>query len=343
MSSQIQLSFSDDVLKIKKTSVKLTKAEEFYKNVIIQHQSGILFQGRFGSKHDDCGNFKSAFSCECGKTTKIIYKSCNNINCPNCHVVVNRRSARRIGLRLFKILSWLRDKMNVDNPSFNHITFGFRPEDSPDIHSKKDYIKFKNFFMKILRKYNASGVLFFHPYRKEYVTEKFTGRLIYSPHFHLIGNMWVPPDFYKKYGFVIKKIKNRKTNVVVKLFKLNHIISTVNYILTHTGYFENSKMSVWIGDYSYRKLKEINRTESYEYYVCDDKKGGCGSFVYKIDLGNIAIGEPYCFDRDYYYIRSWWRNMLDHYTKLSRKIIDYQLKMCWTSPNRIINIKGLFG
>ena len=142
---------------------QLTKAEKLYKHVEIHHAPYIKFPGRFGSKKFDCGSIKYVYSCDCIKTTKIIRKSCNNINCPNCYITANRRHGKEITRRLIKILRQQIRQKKI-KPHFNHITFG--PKNAPFM-TYDEFLKWKGSIMRKVKKCDASGVLFFHAYRKK--------------------------------------------------------------------------------------------------------------------------------------------------------------------------------
>lgn len=296
-------------LKIPRKKRSLTKAEKFYSNIKIPSKNSILFAGRYGNKKDDCGKFKSAYVCKNGYKTHIILKSCNNRDCPNCYITALRRLNSKISQRILKILI-------LENlPYFNHITFSRKEEEYPEEMDSKFYSSDKAKFLRVLKKYNASGVVFFHAYRKN----KDNKTMRYSPHYHLLGRMWIPSNFYEKHKFICKKIKNKKTNKTVKIGTEKHIKSLVGYLLTHTTYFENTKMTTWIGDYSYAKLRMVNKHYEYEEILCPV----CKKPLYRLGIDQPI--KPLFVDNEYYYFTKYWRSSLGNKT-LHRKKLCYDLK-----------------
>lgn len=288
-----------------------------YQNILIIKNGKVKFPGRAGKKKADCGSFKFLYKCSCGSANKIVIKSCNNINCPNCFIDANRRSSNDITKRLLAILRYER-KNGKMKPHFNHSTFGPNTNQKKKYKNKKheyynerpeemDYINYKKFkkkYMLVLKKYGASGVLFFHAYRKLEIHDKKV-IFVYSPHFHFIGNLWIPKNHFENYGFIIKKIRD-KNDKIVKLYKEKHLKSTTGYVLSHTTYFEGCKNRVWIGAYSYNKLKKINEKTDYIYIVCEE----CNEYLYRMDT------ELYRYDDERFYFRNLIYFALDFFGEL---------------------------
>ena len=254
----------------------LTDGEILYKEIEVLHVGNIKFVGRFGLKKDTCGQFKRLYACDCGCSKKIIKKSCNNLNCPNCYITAIRRLRKVIAIRCKKIID-----MKETLGFMNHITFGYSLDDSPVVYTFEQYKKFKRKIVNIIKKCGGAGVLIFHAYRKN---ESET-LMFYSPHFHMVGNMWISPDFYDEYGFICKKIEDIKTGRIVKFRKIEHLKSTIGYLLTHASYYENKKLSVWFGKYSYNKLKKIDIEKIEEFPICEV----CQSNLYLVETDDLYL------------------------------------------------------
>lgn len=316
--------------KIPRKYSNLSPVEKFYKSVKIIHKDTILFPGRFGKKKNDCGQFNFSYSCDCGGLVKNVYKSCNNVNCPNCYTNVLRRSKKRITKKSLKVLELLKTSGKKKFPHFNHIMFGPKPT-RLITENNFDYLVFKKFkrkYLRIIKKYKGSGVLFFHAYRKKVIKietawktnpnrEKVreTTVLRFSPHFHLIGNIWIPENHYRNEGFVIRKIKNKETNRIIKIYKESHLHSVIGYLLTHTTYYEGTKMSSWIGEYSSYYVKKINERTEYEYVICEK----CEEYAYRI------LASPFDIDDNFYYYTKYWKSSLDFDNPLRKKHEIYEL------------------
>ena len=137
----------------------------------------------------------------------------------------------------------------------------------------------------------------------------------FSPHFHLIGNIWIPENHYKNEGFIIKKILDKKTDRILKIYKSEHLKSVVSYLLTHTTYYEGTKMTSWIGDYSSYYMKQTNKSIEYEILICPE----CDEYAYKITT------YPDDVDDNYYYFTSYWKTCLDYDRPLRKKTEIYDL------------------
>lgn len=324
---QAKLTHLNEEFKIPRTKNFLTDSEKLYKKVKIFHYGKILFPGRLGEKKFDCGTIKSIFVCDCGTTSRVKKKSCNNHNCPNCHTVAKRRLAKKITTRLLEILN-LRKKEGVAKPHFNHIAVSPDKKKLPELLTFEQYVKYKAKVVRILKKYNMGGVFFFHAYRIKIVVKEIVWKtnknrfkdktfeyMYYSPHFHLIGNMWIPPDFFAKHGFICTKIKVKDSNRLVKLFKKNHINSTVNYLLSHSTYYQGKKISVWIGDYSYNKMKKVNIKKDFEFSICPV----CESYLFRLEE------EPFDIDENYIYFSKYYRSSLNYDVKHAVIRITYNL------------------
>jgi hypothetical protein len=320
-SSPVQSVLSESkYIRIKIKKKNLTFAEEFYRNVPIDHYPQIQYQGRFGTKTEKCGSFKHLFMCDCGHTKKILLHSCNNINCPNCHITANRRMAKQIATRLDAIYRlWIRS--GWAKPHFNHIVISppndERLPDSWKFKNFKEYQKKKRQILRDLKRWKASGVLIFHPYRKTVIKKRVswktdpkrmktikTIKLVYSPHFHLLGNMWIPPDFFQRYGYICTKLRNDDNDKIVKLYRFRHYYNRANYLLTHSGYYKDKKTYVWIGSYSYNQIHMYDRKVHYSHVICEK----CERLVWHYegeviinDVGKLIIERDYqiSLNRDY--------------------------------------------
>jgi len=327
MAIQSKISHLDHSHKIARPKNSLSDSEKFYKNVKVIHHSDIKFPGRFGKKKENCGQFKFAYSCYCGNLTKAILNYCNNVNCPKCYIMALRRSAKRISYRLKRIKDFKRYKKHERKPFFNHIVIA--PEEYPEEMNYHEFQKWKERYLKVIRKYNGSGVLFFHAYRLKRITVPWKTDhtklreitvLRYHPHFHLIGNIWIPRSHFETEKFVIKKVRHKaghkKEGQIIKLYRTKHYLSLSRYLLSHTTYYENTHMTSWIGKYSYRKLKQGQKEITYDVVICKM----CDEPAYKIDSSPMDV------DNDFYYFSPYWKSYLDlDFPPLRKKIIMYDL------------------
>ena len=112
------------------------------------------------------------------------------------------------------------------------------------LHSRPIKELRKNVY-RLLKKVNVKGgVMIFHAFRKDPVTESW----YFSPHFHIIGFGWIVgidvTDVYQKEGWIIKNLGVRKS-----------VFATVIYQLSHCAIIEHKHTTTWFGVISYSKLK----------------------------------------------------------------------------------------
>lgn len=304
-------------IKIRKFKKK-TFAEKFYHRIPIDDLSPILYPGRRSwivSGDKECGTFKSAYSCENGCTIKVFSHCCTNINCPTCYLASIKKSSMRVAERFEKILKLLK-KLNLTKTGIRHISFNVMPR---KINVYRDLMLERKSLTLIIKKYVGSGILVFHPRRfeKDAAGEKvFPLNLVYSPHFHFIGHIYLPKGdiFEKKHGFnysAISRLYNRKS-----------VYNCVKYLLTHAGYFKNRHILTWINHYSYNKLVKINVHKHKTPIQCIM----CGERVYRVDVLNDRYHDVSDYGRFYLVVWSCRLHLGDQYLKETVVQYDFLYK-----------------
>lgn len=276
----------NDFISISKEPINKSWSEKFYHKIPVRHYGLTKYPGRFGSKKEypkECGTFKSFYSCEKGCCQKVFLHTCNNINCPRCYIFSIRNTARRTAERFTKIIEFW-DYLGITKAPLKHYSFNILPVSIPN---KLSFKNVKKEIIKIIRENGGNGILIYHPYRRKksrchgkryYVRPQ---EMVYSPHFHFIGHIWIRKgkSFQKKYGFNYSYIRT--------LHNEHMAYTAIKYCLTHAGYFSNSHILIWFGQYSYSKLIKINEYKEVETIYCEI----CEFEIFKVDLTPVQILE----------------------------------------------------
>lgn len=225
-----------------------------------------------------CGDYSSFYSCECHKTIKIYQKTCNILECPECVYSVAERSGVRAAERMIGLKKYFKLKR------IRHISFNIMHDNKKNYqnYQKTDWLlpndKFeydmqRKKIIKILRLFNASGVLIYHPYRINDKDED--NKFLYiSGHFHFVGTVFLPEnrEFIEKFGFGYSAIS--------EVYTKKDIAGIISYELTHCGYFASSLF--WFGNFSYNNgliaTKEKIKEDVYCEY-CDSPVFRCESEI----------------------------------------------------------------
>lgn len=309
----------------------------FYKNVeILKQTKGFIFSGR-GKSKEFCGEYSKTYSCECKHTTKVIHHSCNRLECPVCFHKVIRRTTSRIVER-FKEIKKALIKIG-EKPYFRHISFNT----VWDINVL-NYTKYRRKLLRILKKYNLSGILIFHNHRKKTIKGKWkapSGRqyttsikaLDIKPHFHFVGWGYLPneTDFKDKHKFTYTNItsknfsrtksytKVRRRLVSRKRLNMRGIKGVIGYLLTHTSFIPGKHSYSWTNKFSYNQMRKIEIINQLDPVVCEN----CNSLCYKIInepkavTGSLNEGFKHLFNLNY---------QLDYDHYLQKRIKIYYLE-----------------
>ena len=325
------LEFGYNELKIQKS--RKTFAEKFYHEIPIDHYGSIRFPGRFGYPihfidrsnpnfdiDKSCGVFKSAWSCFCAFLSYVFVNSCNNVNCPTCYLSSIKRTAMRETKKFDGIVEYLH-KMGFRKCFLRHVTFNIKSVPMPTFF---DYKKEKTKLYNIIHKLGGRGLIIYHPYR---IGKDMNGKyiyplkMVYSPHFHFIGHIWIPRNFQKRFGFNVwfgdqdsQGFGGKKS---AWLYNSKDVYSAIKYCLTHAGYYEGRQIAVWVGCYSNSQIGKINIEKESEDVICEK----CHDKVYKIDMTK----EDLKFKDGYYIIPDWWSEHLFKDKWLKNKVITYDL------------------
>lgn len=301
----------------------LTKTEKLYNDIKINHHGLIKYPGRFGKTvvgEKKCGSFKSAYSCENAHGFHVFLHSCNNINCPKCYINSIIATSKRVTTR-FDNLNILLKKIGFKKRFLRSISINILPE---EIFDYEDLQKLRARITKILKQLNFSGLLIFHAYRRQkgicHGMKYFSlpATMFFSPHFHAIGHGWIPNNFFKKFGFIIKHQR--------WLFNSKQVYIKVKYLLTHAGYFNGKHILTWFGHYSYNKLKKVNERIEYESKLCES----CQERIYKIDFYESGSFASIISERNYTIWIPWnWYLFLDYniYLKDFLHLYDFEYRL----------------
>lgn len=265
---------------------KKTFTERYYHEIPVDHYGLIKYPGRFGttkkvSNDDDydCGSLKAIYSCTCGCTRKAFPYSCNNINCPECYINSILETCDRETDRFSHILQLLYDK-GFRKPYLRHVVYS-PPKNENALHNSYEYNKAWNKVKNIVKEFNWSGMVIFHPYRRardEFDNLIVPHVLVYSPHWHIIGHGWIPQWFGKRYDAIFESIR--------VIYNQKQLYNTIKYLLTHAGYYPDKHITRWFGQYSYNKLTKKNC-----HKIIEPVKSQCDDYIYNIDLYDLEWSE----------------------------------------------------
>lgn len=271
--------------KIKKYSKKVKLYQTLKRSPIgfMKYSGGHNYQYK-----EDCGDYSSFYSCECHKTIKIYKKACNRLDCPTCVYEVSQKHSIKISERMMGLKRFFKLK-HLKHISFNCSSFSkekglyYAPNEAP--YNKLDYDTLRKKLIDLLKTFNASGILIYHPYRISTLDPE-EKKLGISGHFHFIGSVYLPnsKDFEKSYNFTYKNIRD--------LYNQDDIRKVANYLLTHCGFFASS--SFWFGNFAYNNGLSCEKSRIEEYIQCEECKG----YLYKCD----PVIFEYIMDKLDYYI-----------------------------------------
>jgi len=257
-----------------KDTKKLTK----YQTLEYDKLQGYSFAGREQETNGLCGQYKSAWSCECKHTRRIHQKSCNQIKCHICYKSACSRRAKNITERLWGINEYL-------GTYLLHISIN-PPEEIFDtiFNDPEDYKK--NVVYPIIKKISEGGIAIFHAYR--IINEKLT----WSPHYHCIvacHSKFIPGDLYKKeFDLIIinHPKKDKFGNILSTYLETPEDVSNVAYYqLTHCSFKEGKHAYSYIGNFSYAKFKKVSTT----YQTVDCECEECGGKIYSVIPSNMKV------------------------------------------------------
>lgn len=345
---------------------------DFYREAILPRPEldyeNISLVGRTKYLADRCAAYRGSYICPCAKTRKSVVYYCKRVACEICFHKVITRQIIRIGQRLEKYESLTGSPLEMDHYTFNindEIHVGKERILKQEIYNTMDKRLVQNWIIRIIKKYGFTGIIIFHPYRKDKAAMEFNGgvpALKKSGHFHLVGNFENLPksnDFYEKYKFTYKNIsakkysdaketrnkmedqeKREKLDIDIPLKKhlmgVEPVLNVLKYLLTHSGSYErNSQNYSYIGKLSSYYLKKVNEQIDYEVSVCDDCNEALGKVSKEITIsidGLLVPKKAYelhhnagGFNQDIAIYDK--RDLsVDYDDNLVKKIIDYDLE-----------------
>jgi hypothetical protein len=192
------------------------------------------------------------------------------------------------------------------NPA-RYCNFGHYVISVPKGTKFKDYEAYKEYYdakiKPFLEKWGVGGVVVFHPTRlvlRSFVQDGSPFPIhyyeqVWSPHFHFVGQLYIPTESLKA-GLFVSKLRN--------LFTKRDVYVVLRYELTHTGiwqylqkrkrrgkdeYYEitaSKPVYSYIGLYVYQRYQIIRKFE-YDVQERDDNN----ERVYKIESGYSLIYE----------------------------------------------------
>lgn len=245
----------------------------YYSKLRVPYIKGHIFAGR-GRPNLTCGKFYhqqekvgKIYSCQCKHRSKIILPSCYKIACPICFQKGILRTSQEQFSRWKAIRK--RELYRGRKLKLRHFSFNIKTRITSD-----NYVLERRKIAKIIKKYNGSGILIYHPCRKNYRGKKLVSwttrpallKEVYqktvsmreSAHFHFIGVIELPhfKVFEGIHGF-------QYTNITYKNGRKNESLKGVRrltrYLLSHTAKVGNFSTITWYGDFSYNKTKNIKK------------------------------------------------------------------------------------